>query len=172
MINLLRKLIAKVDETPIILAHHPLCGKFEDHYFKIKGRSICFGCFTVYPSVLVTFIIMFFLYPALNISFVNILFISIILFIINFLRFIPRMSHKQVLPLNIILGTSISLVFFSVLRAPDFYIQIYLLGFIFVIFSIFSFYKGWRIFLECKKCQEYANFPYCKKIRNNSKNHK
>ena len=170
MINLLRKLIAKIDETPIILAHHPMCGKFEDHYFNIRGRSICIGCFTVYPSVIVAFIFMFFLYPNLNISFVNILFISIVLLIINFLRFVPRLSHKQTIPLNIVLGTSISLAFFSVLQAPDFYTQLYVLVFIFLVGSIFTFYKGWRVFLECKKCQEYANFPYCKEIRNNSKN--
>ena len=171
MINLLRKLIAKIDDTPIILAHHPMCGKFEDHYFNIRGRSICIGCFTVYPSVIVAFIFMFFLYPRINISYVSILFISIVLLIINFLRFIPRMSHKHVLLLNIVLGTSISLAFFSVLKAPDFYTRLYLLGFIFATGSFFSFYKGWRIFLECKKCQEFANFPYCKEIRNNSKNH-
>jgi len=170
MMALLRNFIAKIDKTPIILAHHPLCGKFEDHYFTIRGRPICIGCLTVYPSVIAAFIFLFFLYPYLNINFIDILLISIILLIINFLRFIPRMSHKQILPLNIILGISISLAFFSVLKAPDFHTQLYLLGLIFVIGSIFSFYKGWRVFLKCKKCQEFANFPYCKNMHNNSKN--
>ena len=162
MMNPIKKFTTKIDETPIILAHHPLCGNFEDHYFKVKGRSVCIGCFTVYPSAIVAFIIAYVLYPYLDISYIEILMTAIALLILNFLRFAPQLSHKQVIPLNIVLGASLALSILSLLKAPELRTRIYLLILIIVVGSIFAFYKGWRVFQKCKKCQNYSNFPYCK----------
>ncbi|MCG7844759.1 MAG: zinc-ribbon domain-containing protein [Methanomassiliicoccales archaeon] len=33
---------------PILLAHHPLCGRFDDHLLTIRGRKVCRSCGTAY----------------------------------------------------------------------------------------------------------------------------
>ena len=32
------------------MAHHPLCGRFDDHLAVLRGHRLCLGCLTSYPS--------------------------------------------------------------------------------------------------------------------------
>jgi hypothetical protein len=53
-VSLARRMLSSIDRDPIILSHHPLCGKFEGHFFHIRGRRVCIGCATVYPTAILT----------------------------------------------------------------------------------------------------------------------
>jgi len=37
----------------LLLAHHPLCGRFQEDLLEVGGRRLCLGCFLSYPIALV-----------------------------------------------------------------------------------------------------------------------
>ncbi len=42
---------------PYRLAHHPLCEKFSEHVYHIKGYKVCRGCFNLYIGLIVGLIL-------------------------------------------------------------------------------------------------------------------
>ena len=42
---------------PYRLAHHPLCEKFSEHVYNIKGYKVCRGCFNLYIGLIVGLIL-------------------------------------------------------------------------------------------------------------------
>lgn len=42
---------------PLAIAHHPICGRYDDHVVMIWERRACAGCLGTYPAMLVTFAI-------------------------------------------------------------------------------------------------------------------
>lgn len=54
---------------PYRLAHHPLCSKFDDHVYIIKGKKVCRGCVNMYSGFLVGLIVDPILVVFLNINF-------------------------------------------------------------------------------------------------------
>ncbi len=45
------------DIKPILLSHHPKCDHFYKHVYHIGGKWFCIGCFTYYPTIIITIII-------------------------------------------------------------------------------------------------------------------
>ena len=45
------------DIKPILLSHHPKCDHFYKHVYHIGGKSFCIGCFTYYPTIIITIIL-------------------------------------------------------------------------------------------------------------------
>lgn len=152
----IRRIISTIDKDPIILSHHPLCGKFEDHIFKIRGRYVCIGCATVYPSAVVTILLL----SIMNMSSFAIVFpIALSSFAVNLMRFLDK-SHRLSLTFNAILGVSVGASLLSAIYAPkDIQLAVILVGLV-VAFS-FSFLKGHRVLARCKSCQRYPEFPFC-----------
>jgi len=152
----IRRIISIIDKDPIILSHHPLCGKFDDHVFKIRGRYVCIGCVTVYPSAVVTLLLL----SIMNMSSFAIAFpIALSSFTVNLLRFLDK-NHRLSLILNVILGVSVGTILLSAVNAPnDIQLAVILVG-VTVAFS-FLFLKGHRVLARCKSCQRYTEFPFC-----------
>ena len=152
----IRRIISTIDKDPIILSHHPLCGKFDDHVFKIRGRYVCIGCVTVYPSAVVTLLLL----SIMNMSSFAIAFpIALSSFAVNLLRFLDK-NHRLSLILNVILGVSVGTTLLSAVNAPNnIQLAVILVG-VTVAFS-FMFIKGHRVLKTCKSCQRYREFPSC-----------
>ena len=70
------------DLKPIMLSHHPNCDKFSNHVYHLGKRHLCIGCFTFYPSIIIT-IILTLLFAEVNI------YNLIGMYIISFIFFIP-----------------------------------------------------------------------------------
>ena len=152
----IRRIISTIDKDPIILSHHPLCGKFDDHVFKIRGRYVCIGCVTVYPSAVVTLLLL----SIMNMSSFAIAFpIALSTFAVNLLRFLDK-NHRLSPILNVILGMSVGTSLLSAVNAPNnIQLAVILVG-VTVAFS-FLFIKGHRMLAGCKSCQRYPEFPSC-----------
>jgi len=145
-----------IDKDPIILSHHPLCGKFDDHMFKIRGRYICIGCVTVYPSAVVTLLLL----SIMNMnSFVIAFPIALSSFAVNLLRFLEK-NHRLSLILNVILGVSVGASLLSAVNAPN-NIQLAVILVVVTVAFSFMFFKGHRVLARCKSCQRYPEFPSC-----------
>jgi hypothetical protein len=157
-VNLARRLLSKIDSDPIILSHHPLCGKFEDHVFKIRGRYVCIGCTTVYPSAILTALV---LWIGNSSSFAIAFPIAVSAFALNLLRFSSR-SHRLSILFNISLGVSLGASLLSAIYAPE----NLRLAVVFVELAVaitFSLAKGRRMRAKCKSCPRYREFPACYK---------
>ncbi len=55
--------------SPYRLAHHPLCTKFDDHVYTIKGRKVCRGCLNLYSGMIFGLILAPIVVFVLHISF-------------------------------------------------------------------------------------------------------
>lgn len=154
--NLRERIVSIIDRDPIILSHHPLCGRFRDHIFKIRERYVCIGCATVYPSALATIIFA----VITNLNSFSILFpIALSSFGVNLIRISDR-SHRFSILFNLILGISLGTSFLSAIYASGSY-QLIVFIILISIASIFSFLKGYRVFAICRSCPGYSEFPYC-----------
>ena len=55
--------------SPYRLAHHPLCSKFDDHLYIIRGKKVCRGCVNLYSGMIAGIILAPIFVFVLNISF-------------------------------------------------------------------------------------------------------
>ena len=154
--SLIDRVVSRIDRDPIILSHHPLCGKFEDHFFRVRGRRVCIGCATVYPSALATLLLVAVLHP---IPFVLVLSTAVFFFVLNLSRFVFR-SHRISVLFNVSLGISLGCAILSVAYAPG-ALQLPVLLAWLAVGVAFSLVKGKKVFAECKSCERYQEFPHC-----------
>lgn len=140
---------------PILLAHHPLCGRFDDHLLTIRGRKVCRGCVTVYPALMVMLVLLFMGRPTFEAAFIA----SLFLFSFQLLRFV--MSGRKVsIIFNMVLGSSLALALYSaIVCQPDLRTHVY--PFIITVIVVFELLKGRRMLKRCKECPDLASYPRC-----------
>jgi len=155
-VGLARRVLSSIDRDPIILSHHPLCGKFEDHFFRIRGRCVCIGCATVYPSAILTVVLL----SITNLDSFSVVFpIALSSFALNLLRVLDR-RHRLPILFNALLGISLGTSLLSAVNAPgDLQLIVIVVGLGVAI--VFAFLKGYRVLATCKSCQRYHEFPHC-----------
>ncbi|QLH74759.1 MAG: hypothetical protein HPY73_04405 [Methanomassiliicoccales archaeon] len=151
------KIRDELKNEPIVLAHHPMCGRYDDHFFIISGRKICRGCLTVYPSAIAVFLVLMLL--GID-DFWTLFGAAFVLFMINSLRILIDRSKAMNIIFNIMLGTILALTIQAILHCPD---ELKIVIYPFVVLSAFAFMgiRGWKLLLSCKKCPDYRNFPAC-----------
>lgn len=145
-----------IGKDPILLSHHPLCGKFDDHVFKIRGRHVCIGCTTVYPSAVATALL---LSVTNQTSFWIVFPIALSFFAVNLTRLLTK-SHRFSVLFNVCLGVSLGASILSAIYAPDGLQPLVIVVGLAVAFS-FSLLKGYRVFAVCRRCERYGEFPAC-----------
>lgn len=151
------RLRSELRNEPIVLAHHPLCGRYDDHFFIISGRKVCRGCLTVYPSAIVAFVVL----VLLGVEDFYLLYgTAFVLFLINFLRIVFHRSKASNIAFNIMLGTVLALTVQALLHCPD-DAKMFFYPFTLVAAAIFMGLRGHRLFSKCKKCPEYHRYPKC-----------
>jgi hypothetical protein len=149
------KFVDELRNEPILLAHHPLCGKFDDHMLNIKGRKVCRGCVTVYPTAILIFFSILFIRP----EFEPIFIVSLVLFGIQLIRFLYP-GHLVSIIFNIILGSSLASVLYSAIICPN-DLRIYVYTLIAAVIVSFEYFKGRRMLDKCHNCPDHGSFPNC-----------
>jgi len=149
------RLLQELRSEPLILAHHPLCGRFDDHFLSIGERRLCRGCFTVYPSAVVLLIVLWLLEMPFSSYFV----LALAFFAAQLPRFLPSLRGLTV-PFNFLLGGSLAAIIAAMLVCPP---DLRSLFYPFVIAFIvaFMYLKGRRVLATCRKCPDRASFPAC-----------
>ena len=144
---------------PILLAHHPLCGRFDDHLLTIRGRKVCRGCVTVYPTFLAMLVLLFMGRPAFEVAF----FASLFQFSVQLLRFVTSGPGISIF-FNTVLGSSLAFATYSaIICPPD--LRIYVYPFIITVIVVFEYLKGRRMLKRCKECSDRALYPKCARGR-------
>jgi len=151
---------------PILLAHHPLCGRFDDHLLTIKGRKVCRGCITVYPSALVVLLSLFLLRLEFLPTFIG----SLLLFGAQLLRFAWSGRLASIL-YNIILGASLAMVAYSAIICPP-ELRLFIYPFIIAVIVTFEVLKGRRMLSRCRECPDRPSYPKCARSPPNIENGK
>ena len=155
-VNPVRRLLSAIDKDPIILSHHPLCGEFDDHVFRIRGRYVCIGCTTVYPSALVALLLLW----VLNVSSFEITFpIAFSSFALNLIRFLSK-SHRYSALFNVFLGVSLGASVLAVIHSSG-SLQLAAVLLVLSVTIIFSYAKGNRVLAKCRSCERYREWPSC-----------
>jgi len=144
---------------PFLLAHHPLCGRFDDHLLTIRGRKVCRGCVTVYPTFLVMLVLLFMGRPTFEAAF----FASLLLFSFQLLRFV-KSGHGISIFFNMVLGSSLAMAIYSAIVCPP-ELRIYVYPFIITVIVVFEYLKGRRMLKKCKECPDHAYYPRCARGR-------
>ena len=153
---MIRRFIEGLKE-PIVLSHHPLCGRFDNHVFEIKGRKVCRGCITAYPVAIISLIIILIFRPfSYDILFIS----SVVAFIINLGRFLIKRNVATDIIFNSLLGISLAAVVTSALTAPPEMRTIIAAIAVFT-FIAFNLFKGYRMFSTCRSCPHSSQFPDC-----------
>ncbi len=155
-VSLTRTIAAALDKDPIILSHHPLCGKFDDHVFRVRGRYLCLGCMTIYPSALAAVVLL----KTADLDFFSLTFpLAVFAFGTYFLRFALKWRALRAL-LNVSLGVSVAASVLCAFNAPANQ-QFLVVAVGLAVAVTFSYLKGRRVFVACRKCDRYAEFPSC-----------
>ncbi len=149
------KLFDELRREPILLAHHPLCGRYDDHFIEIGGRKVCRGCATIYPVALGVFLALAWVRPGFMPSFV----LSLALFALQLLRFASSRGRMRTV-LNVLLGSSLAAALYSAIACPS-ELRILLYSFIGAVIVSFEYFKGRRAFSRCQGCPVRAAFPRC-----------
>ena len=159
---------------PYLLAHHPICKYYEQHFITIKGKKLCIGCTFLIPFFLFSVVIFLFtsiptiLFNSINLQ--NLFLIGLILatsqLLIHFLRVLKR-SKKVKSLLKVISGVGFGLIVYVILKIP---IQsehplITRLIYLFLIYYVFvfpyGFFKIRNITKTCTACEFRGDWDIC-----------
>lgn len=149
------RLLDEIKDEPIILAHHPLCGRFDDHMLIISGRKVCRGCATVYPTALAAIVILVLLRSEFLPAFIT----SLVLFGSQLSRFFFSGGKASIL-FNVVLGASLASVIYSLIVCPP-DLRLYVYPFVIVVYTSFQYLKGKRMLSQCESCPNRPSYPGC-----------
>jgi hypothetical protein len=156
------------DFKPILLSHHPNCEKFDDHVYHIGKYKLCIGCFTFYPTIILTIIF--------SILFIQLTFVNLTLMMLfSYLFYIPLvfnllgLTKYKFLKIfsKISIGIGVGLYILSMILLP-FPIIIKILSFFQVNFfvGVIAYIRSNHVKKECKKCKYKNDWDICPGMSN------
>ena len=164
------------DIKPLLLSHHPNCNKFSKHVFHVGKYKLCIGCFTFYPVVGVTILLI--------LLFLNLNFVTLAgLFFLSFAFFTPIILNisgltrfkflKIFSKISIGIGTGFLIV--STIYLPLFFlIKILILIEINFVVGVIAYIRNKHVREVCSECEFKSNWDICpgmKSIMNNLYDH-
>ena len=168
-ISRLRLLLS--DVKPLLLSHHPPCEKFDEHVYHIGNKKLCIGCFTYYPTVLITFVLTLLF---VELTFYNLAFLGFIAFLfftpitLNILGLTKFKILKILSKVSIGIGTGFYLV--SVIFLP-FFLPIHLIFQILVMIvlilmvnwftGVIAYIRAIHIQKDCAECEYKGDWNSC-----------
>ena len=156
--------------SPYRLAHHPLCSKFEEHVYIIKGKKVCRGCLNLYSGMIFGLIlapiVVFVLHINFWIAFIatNIMFIfTPISAFLNPPRWFKDVSRFLLGIAMISAGLSIILAVVALTQGMDWGAFAVILITLFVYFSsriYFTRFRDRKNEQVCRNCEQFYH-PRC-----------
>ncbi|MBD3192656.1 MAG: hypothetical protein GF308_18590 [Candidatus Heimdallarchaeota archaeon] len=125
------------------LAHHPICSRYRNHYFKIGPICLCVGCTSMYTGILLYFFL-FFLAPSVfqeNLYLITILpFFGFSMAILHYLI----KSEKKIIKsyLRFSAGVSIGAYFGLIILTPKWWVRLVLFGLFAAGYSLYGIMRG------------------------------
>ncbi|MBY9007273.1 MAG: hypothetical protein KGD63_11000 [Candidatus Lokiarchaeota archaeon] len=152
------------DLKPILLSHHPKCDNFYNHVYHIRGRWLCIGCFTYYPTILITIVLSLILFgfnKTTNVILFGISFIFALTVLLNVFNLTKRRFLKISSKISLGIGTGLFII--STLKMdflPVFVKFLCLLQVNFLAGAI-GYIRANGIIKECKACEYKKDWKNC-----------
>lgn len=144
-------------KEPLVLSHHPLCDRFDEHVFHLGGRKVCRGCATAYPVAIIVLLGLLIFHP---LPYDALFILSVAAFVLNLGRFMVKRSIMTDILFNSLLGLSLAAIIASTLTAPSGE-RTAIAALAVSVFIVFNLIKGYRMFSTCRRCPMSARFPDC-----------
>lgn len=143
------------------LAHHPLCGRFDDHLFRVRGRPACLGCFTVYPSA-AAMLILALLTPVLSwAGEVEYALLAAGLFLMSLVRLVRLEGLRWKLLPRVCMGLALgSFILLNLHIADSWHRAAAWLAFLGALAALIG-YKASRFLKPCETCPYLSRRPAC-----------
>lgn len=151
------------DFKPLFLSHHPNCDNFSDHVYHIGKYKLCIGCFTFYPTIILTII---FSSIFIDLTLVNLIYMNIIsyLFFLSLILNLVGLTKYKFLKIfsKISIGIGVGLYLISIFLLP-FHIILKILSLFEVNFfvGVIAYIRSNQIRKKCKKCKYKADWETC-----------
>ncbi len=151
------------DIKPMILSHHPNCDHFSDHVYHLGKYRLCIGCFTYYPTIILT-IIFSILFIDMSLQNLFILYFLSFLFFLAILLNIFHLTSYKILKIlskvSIGIGTGFYIV--AVIYLPIFLILKILSLFLVNFYTgVIAYVRANHITKECEQCEYKGNWKVC-----------
>ncbi len=151
------------DIKPLLLSHHPNCHYFSDHVYPLGKHKLCIGCFTFYPTVAITIIILVIFFALSVFNLVLMFFFSFIFFIpiiLNIFNLTKNKFLKTFSKVSIGIGTGL-LIISTILLPFHILLKISLLIEINFITGVIAYVRAKHVKEICSKCEHEANWDDC-----------
>jgi len=151
------------DVKPILLSHHPNCEHFSDHVYHVGKYRLCIGCFTYYPTIILTIIFTIFF---IDLSLPNLIF----LFFISFLFFsgillnIFNLTSYKILKIlsKVAIGIGTGLYIVAVIFLPIFLILKILSLFLVNFYTgVIAYVRAKDVAKKCDQCEYEGDWNVC-----------
>ena len=150
-------------ENPFLLAHHPSCESFSNHTLNIRGWRLCLGCFVIYPSAIVSLLVLFVLLNYFAFDYMAMFIGSVIFFGINLIRkivFKDNLQKRTQVVFRMILGLSLAFILTAIWLAPPTQ-RLYIILLFLSIAIGYNLFNSKKMLKTCKECSRYPEFPKC-----------
>ncbi len=164
----LKKRLARIslflsDVSPILLSHHPDCDFFSNHVYHVGKKKLCIGCFTYYPTIVIT-IILTLIFIELTLTNLIVLFISsFICFLAVFLN-VLKLTKTRFLKIisKILIGIGAGFFIIAAIFLPiHIFLKIMMIWEINFFGGLISFIRTKGIEKYCRNCEYKKDWDNC-----------
>ncbi|MBD3215522.1 MAG: hypothetical protein GF311_23130 [Candidatus Lokiarchaeota archaeon] len=161
------------DIKPILLSHHPNCDKFSEHVYHLGRYKLCIGCFTYYPTILITIILSSIFFDMSPQTIITLFFSSFLFFlplILNFLELTKFKILKILTKVSIGIGTGWYIL--SIAYIPFLPLIIKILSIMEISFftGVIAYIRANRLEKECRECKYKKDWNNCPGMADITKN--
>lgn len=151
------------DSRLLLLSHHPNCSRFEGHVYHLGKYKLCIGCFTFYPTILITIMLTILLVDLSLINLFYLFYIAHAFFIPIILNIVGLTRYKTLKILSkVSIGIGVGFYIVSVLFMPFFFIiKILLLLQINFFTGVIAYIRMKHILRDCNECEYEGNWDIC-----------
>ena len=153
------------DVSPIIIAHHPLCRRYDNHVVFIGKRRVCLGCTTIYPIFFATMFLLFALRS--DLPYVNPVVYIVAGFLPVFLKAAPITNKLLKILVNVVVGAGMALALFGIYILQVHWIFKVLFFIVLLFITSYVYYKRFLKHLKiCSDvCEHKANWSKCPGVK-------
>lgn len=143
------------------LSHHPLCERFKDDCYEIRGHRLCIGCFTAYPIALFSIVLYYLI--NIEISYQYLILIGTCTGGVQFLSLHPKSNRKWIkIFIKVFLGIGFGAFTIGIFSLPFPLIHRLIIFILCVqITSYFAFLRIKKIREVCKNCEFEKDWGNC-----------
>ncbi|MBN1214735.1 MAG: hypothetical protein JXA99_04760 [Candidatus Lokiarchaeota archaeon] len=152
------------DIKPILLSHHPKCDHFYKHVYHIGSKWFCIGCFTYYPTIIITIIVSLLIFN-FDMTTITILFSSSFIFalpvFLNVFNLTKSKFLKIISKISLGIGTGLLIISTFEMEFLPLILKILVLVQVNFMAGAIGYIRTNGIIKECQACEYKKDWKNC-----------